>query len=234
MMFQSATEPVLCMLVRAQRERYGRDSRVIRRERLEEREDVVVIVCDLVRHFTRCRIFSIILSLASLVSSPPDPLMMSLYNSSVADSDPRFDILAANFLKSSPAALFFLMTTASVGNGVRRTAFSTDQSWSLLDLERSPTAARRRTLVVGIWILLPYPVKVRSASIVTTVGASSDSAKAKAVTLSLSYLFPMGACVYGPWTSLGVTLSVSSARFWKSVHTRLNLETVVLSKRIYS
>ena len=124
--------------------------------------------------------------------------------------------------------------TALVRNDRRRTDFSAAQLQSFFHLERLPTAAWISSLVVGIWILLPYPVKVRSASIVTTVGASSDSAKAKAVTLSLSYLFPMGACVYGPWTSLGVTLSVSSARFWKSVHTRLNLETVVLSKRIYS
>ena len=104
---------------------------------------------------------SIVLPLASLVSLSSDPLALSSSNSLVVDSDPPSVILAVNVLSSYPITVSPSRTTYSVRNGGRRTAFSATQLQSFYDLERSPTAAQRRTLVVGRWIFSIEPVKER-------------------------------------------------------------------------
>ena len=123
------------------------------------------------------------MSLASLVSSLSDTLVLFLYNSLVAYSDPRSDILKDNVLRSSPAAVSPLGTTTSLRNGGRRAEFSAAQLWRLFDLDISPTAAQRRDFVVGRRILFPATEKARSELIVTMVRDSSNSTKAKAATV---------------------------------------------------
>ena len=84
----------------------------------------------------------------------------------------------------------------------------------------------------GRQILLPYPVKARSASIITMVGSSRDPDKVKAVTVYPRDLFPTDACTYTTWTFPGVALLVTSVRFGKSAHTHLNLTATSSSKRM--
>ena len=99
--------------------------------------------------------FSVTFLLASLLlSSLLDPFVISLYDYLAVDSDLYYKILAANVLRIPSTDVSPSRMTPLVRNNGRMTAFGALQSRSFFELERSLTAARRRTSVVGRWIFL--------------------------------------------------------------------------------
>ena len=69
-----------------------------------------------------------------------DPLALSSSNLLVVDSDLCSEILVANVLRSSPAAVSHSRTTTLVVNVRRRAAFRAAQSQSFFDFYRLPKA----------------------------------------------------------------------------------------------
>ena len=139
-------------------------------------------------------------------------------------------ILSAKIFSIASAAVYPSVSTVSVRNGRSRTLFLDVQYQIFLGFASSTVAARRRTYVVRRRIFSPLPAKASSISINTTVDASMDPARAKAVTVSPRGFFPTDACAYVTWVSPGVALLVSTARFGNYVHTHLNFEPDGLSK----
>ena len=111
----------------------------------------------------------------SLYSS--DRLSSSASDSSVAFSASYLLILLSKIFSSASAAVYPLVSTVSVRNDKIRTAFLDVQSRRFFNYASLTVAARRR-------ILSPLPEKAHLISIQTTVGASRDPARAKAVTVS--------------------------------------------------
>ena len=101
----------------------------------------------------------------SLSSSASDPLSYSFPISYIVFYAPWSLILSANVFSISSSVVYPLVTTVYVSNDRRRTAFMEIQSRSFFNLAISPTAACRRTSVVGRRIFSSYPVKVHLKSI---------------------------------------------------------------------
>ena len=238
MLRQPEVEPGPCTLVCAQQYEEGCEPWVLHRDRLEEREYFFAIGCDFFHRLVRCCVFlrQLVVHLVTLLfaSSPSDLILLSSYNSLVADSGPRYAILAEKVFSSYPAAVSPSSITTLVKNGSRRTAFSSTQLRSFFNLDRLPTAACRRTIVAERWILSLAPVKVCSAFNVTMSRSSSDPAKAKVFTFSLRDLFSMHVSANITWTYPGVALFVSSARFIKFARTYLKFATPGSSECINS
>ena len=174
-------------------------------------------------------VFAFSFSLYSL-----DPLSLSYTISYGVLSASWTRIFSAKVFNRFSAAILPSLTNALVSNGRMRTAFLDVQSQIFFDFSRLPAAEWKRNSVVGRHIFLPFLEKLRSVSIKTTVGASRDPNKEKAVTVSPRDLLPMDACAYVTWISLGVALLVSTARFGKSVQICLNFELAGLSDRMES
>ena len=136
-------------------------------------------------------------------------------DSSVALSTSYLLILSEKIFSIASAAVYPSVSTVSVNNGRSRTAFLDVQYHRFFDFASSTVAARRRTSVVRRRIFSPLPEKARSISIQTTVDASRDPARAKAVNVSPRGFFPMETCAYVTGVSPGVALLVSTARFGK-------------------
>ena len=122
----------------------------------------------------------------SLSSSYSDPLSFSFYVSSGVFSALWSLIFSENVFRSASVTVSLSVTTASVSNGGKMTEFIEFKSLSFFYLDISPTAARRRTSVVGRRIFSPSPEKLHSTSIKTMVGALRDPARVKSVTVSPS------------------------------------------------
>ena len=107
-------------------------------------------------------------------------------------SDPWPLIFSTNVFRSASAAVYPLVTTTFVSYCRRRTASMEVQSQIFFDLARWSTALWIKISRIRRQIFSPSPEKVCSASLNTTVGASRDPAREKAVTV-----FPRG---FSQWT----------------------------------
>ena len=107
----------------------------------------------------------------------------SASDSSAALSASFSVILSAKIFRSASAIVYPSVSAISVRNGRRRTALMTAQYPIFFDFSSLPAAAQRRTYVVRRRIFLPPTVKARLILINTTLGASRDPAREKAVTV---------------------------------------------------
>ena len=121
-----------------------------------------------------------------------DLMYSYLYVSYGMLSTPWSVIFSTNVFMSASAAVYLLVTTASVRNGGRKMAFMEVQSWSFFDLDRLATVARSSNSVYGRHILSPFSEKEHSTSIDTTVGALRYHAREN------QRPFPQGTCYQ--WT----------------------------------
>ena len=130
---------------------------------------------------------------ALFLFSSPDRISSSVSDSFAAFSVSCLVILLETIFSSASAVVSLTVSVISVSNGGRRTAFLSVQYQRFFDFSRLPAAARRRTYFVRRRIFSPSPAKARSVSIETTVGASRDTSRAKAVTVSPMHFFPTDA-----------------------------------------
>ena len=127
--------------------------------------------------------FALSLPLCSISSPSIGKSSSSSFTNLSFSSSTKFAAMhfADNFNRFA-TVVFLSNMASSVRNGGRSTAFSTTQYLCFFDLARLPTEAQESTLVTGIRILLPAMAKEILTSMETTVGASRNPSRAKAVT----------------------------------------------------
>ena len=171
----TTAELSLNALVCAQREGGGRYYGHFYCDGLKESQEIIEIGSDGVYLLILCGLSAFLL-VCFLLSSPNSYLYFPvLFGVLTAASDLNSTILAAKILRSSAAEVLLCSTTASVRNGGRRTEFINHQSLIFFDRARLPTAGQTRTYMTSRRIFLPALVKMRPASMETTVGGSRDT-----------------------------------------------------------